>query len=149
MQMNMVNDFASMLQWLMTVLPQIHKARLFCCRVKSSVISRSAPVAPMSRRHIFVLAADHATCLQCSQVSDGFTRLSVRSVKLWRPDFPCTVSSLVHVPPGAIIGTLESPSAVILVKVNTVTTRWDEAVGEPRLPRRHSIAQALVHVCEQ
>ena len=43
------DDFASMLQWLMTALPLIHKTCLFSCRVKNSVISRSAPVAPLSR----------------------------------------------------------------------------------------------------
>ena len=80
---HMVDKFASMLQWL-------NKTCLFSCRVKSSVISRSAPLAPVSRLDGLVLAADHATCLQCSQFRDRVTHLVVGSVKWWR-NGPCLI----------------------------------------------------------
>ena len=112
MHVDMVDDFASMLQWLMTALPWIHKTCRFSCRVKSSVISSSAPVAPVSRLHSLGLAVEHATCLQCSQFSVSVAHLPVGSVKLWKewvvPDFPCPVSFLVHVLPDAMIGILKN-----------------------------------------
>ena len=41
------------------------------------------------------------------------------------------------------------PSVVILEKVDTVSTLWNQAVDKPRLARRHVVAPAVVHVCER
>ena len=68
MHMNMVGDFPSMIQCLMTALPLIHKTSVFLPR-QMLVTSRSAPVAPVSRLHSLVSAAEHATCRQCSHFS--------------------------------------------------------------------------------
>ena len=60
----MVDDVASMLQWLMTVLPLIHKTLcVLLPRQKQRHLQVRTSRSCVTTSHLLVLAADHATCV--------------------------------------------------------------------------------------